>query len=261
MALTSQLPPSSHCWVDCHIHYIPHKHCNLLLLKLCPPTLPSSQIKPASPTFTFILVSVGGSTTQKFTSHMGLLPSLSPESATKFGFFVQLHPPQPSLCSGSLTQTVSTALWLFFLSPGLHSPQSNVSKMQIWPRHFSAWILSTVTMHFKFSSGLKGLPWPLLTSGLSLTHTCAAIKCFQFFKRILMVHMLCDVFVIPSASPSFFTWLPFILKFPSDAANRSLCDDETVVQPALSTMVTRSHMCMDSIHSFLGFLLCIEYCK
>lgn len=166
MALTSQLPPSSCFWVDCHIHYIPHKHCKLpKLLYLLP--LPSSQIKPASPTFTFILVSVGGSTTQKFTSHMRLLPSLNP------GFFLQLHPPQPSLCSGSLSQTVSTTLWLFFLPPGLHSPQSNVSKMQIWPRHFSAWILSTVIIHFKFSSGLKGLPWPLLTSGLPNSRLCS----------------------------------------------------------------------------------------
>lgn len=101
-------------------------------------------------------------------------------------------------------------LWLFFLPPGLHSPQSNVSKMQIWPRHFSAWILSTVTIYFKFSLGLEGLPWPLLTSGLSLTHTCAATKCFQFFKHILMVYTLCDVFFIPSVSTSFFAWLTFI---------------------------------------------------
>lgn len=174
MALTSQLPPSSCFWVDCHIHYIPHKHCKLTaskVLNLLP--LPSSQTKPASPTFTFILASVGGSTTQKFTSHVGLLPSLNPESATEAGFFLQLHPPQPSLCSGSLTQTVSTTLWLFFLPPGLHSPQSNVSEMQIWPRHFSAWILSTVTIHFKFSSGLKGLPWPLLTSGIPNSRLCS----------------------------------------------------------------------------------------
>lgn len=108
-------------------------------------------------TFTFILVSVGGTTIQKFTSYIGLLPSLSPtfNQPSSLASFSSSILPNPPFVMVLLTQTISTTFWLFFLPPGVHSPQSNVSKMQIWPRHFSAWILSAVTILFKLSSGLK----------------------------------------------------------------------------------------------------------
>lgn len=152
----------------------PPKHCilNASKIELSLPPLSFLQIKPVSPTVTFVLVSVGGSTIWKFTSTLdsSLLSALLSVNR-QIGLLLQLLPPQPSLCSGSFTQTISTTLWLFFLPPGSHSPQSNVSKMQIWPRHFSAWILSTVTINFKLSSGLKSshdlsLPLPLPDSHL-----------------------------------------------------------------------------------------------
>lgn len=68
---------SPHFYANCHIHCIPQTlQINVSKIELSFPPL-SSQVAPASPTFTFILVSVGGTTIQKFTSHIRL-PSLSP---------------------------------------------------------------------------------------------------------------------------------------------------------------------------------------
>lgn len=70
-------PPflSPHFCANCHIHCIPQTlTINLSKIELSFPPLSSSQIKPA---FTFSLASVGGTTIQKFISHIRLLPSLS----------------------------------------------------------------------------------------------------------------------------------------------------------------------------------------
>lgn len=86
MIPTAQLPPSLLFWASAsmptsHPLY-PTNTANFMCPKWrwssFPPLSSSSQIKPTSPTFLFSLVSVGSTTIQKFTGHMGLFPSLSP---------------------------------------------------------------------------------------------------------------------------------------------------------------------------------------
>lgn len=174
MALTSQLPPSSCFWVDCHIHYIPHKHYKLTAFKVVMSSL--SAFLSNKTCFSYLHLHSGLSRwlhhseiyksrgippiSQPWISHRGWLPSPAPSS------------PALPLFWFSYSDCFNNPL-IVFPASRLNSPQSNASKMQIWPRHFSAWILSTVTIHFKFSSGLKGLPWPLLTSGLPNSHLCS----------------------------------------------------------------------------------------
>lgn len=215
MTLTSQLPPSLLSWPSASVQsypLYPIKHCklNVSQIELClsPSVLLLS--KPASYLHLHSSLSRWYHHPEIYKSHR-TPPSLSPtfHQPSSLASFSSSILPNPPFVLVLLTQTISTTLWLFFLPPGVHSPQSNVSKMQIWPRHFSAWILSAVTIHFKLSSGLKSSHDLLLPcSSLYLTLELQQ-NAFRSLNG-LMVYILHVAFVILSASPSFFTWLTFI---------------------------------------------------